>query len=243
MSPAEDPPDAAGVRSDLPSMAGVLLAVVVGAVVVLVDLEAGDAPLLPDPIGWALVGLGAWRLRAPRLREGSAERPARRRVGYALLVLAVISLGDAVGELAGLRPVAEDASAALAVWDAGLLVATVAVAVTFLRTLATWTERVDGEAFVVGSLPGRLRRSAAWLGVSWGLAAVGLAVAAVVVEPASVRIEVGGARALALGLGAALLVLLATLGYAAWLLLVLRGHLRRGVAGPPSRPGATPTAE
>lgn len=220
------PSDAAG-----PSLAGVLLAVVVGALLVVLDLDVDGIPLLPDPIGWSIVAIGAVRLRAPQLREGGHRAPARRRVGGALLVLAVVSAIDGVLELSGVRAPAEVASRPWALWDAALLVATVVVVVAFLRTVAAWAaDRPSPRAAA------RLRRSSLLLGVAWGAVAVALLVAAAVLDTGDVAADLGGGAGLVLAVG--VLAMFGVLAHAGWALLRLRGELLRDPAGAGSDPVA-----
>ncbi len=209
-------------------MATVALLVVVGAVVVVLDLDFDGIPLSPDPLGWALVVVAALRLRAPVLREGSSRAAARRQVGTALLVLAAISAVDGLLELVGVRPPAELASRPLALWDAALMVATVVVAVAFLRTVAAWAVDLG-----LGDVARQLRCSATAVGVGWGVVAVAVTVGSVVFDPGSVDVQLTGGTGLLLG--AVVLGLFAILAYAGWSLLRLRGRLLRGG---PTGPGS-----
>lgn len=210
------PPDATA-----RSLASPLLAVVVGAVLVVIDLDLGGITFLPDPVGWAVIAVGAARVRAPRLREGDHQLAGRRRVGSALLGLAVVSAVDGVLELAGVRSAAEVASRPLASWDAVLLTATVVVAVAFLRTMAAFAADLS-----LTEAADRLRRSSILVGVAWGLVAVGLSTAAALFDPGGVDVELGGGGGLLLAIG--VLAMFAILAHAGWALLRLRGELLRG---------------
>jgi hypothetical protein len=225
----EDPARAAGdtlprSRPDPPPgeshpMAVTLLLVVVGAALVVLDLDVNHLPLIPDGLGYGLLAIAGIRLAT---FEGQVPGTSLKRTGVGLSVVATISAVDWLLALAGRRPAPEVATGAVAWFDAALLLATVGVGVLLLWLLARWfAERNLGRAAQ------RLRIGAAALGLTWGTFALLASVATVVLhswDRPAVHFETPWVIPV-------VLVMFAALGYCAWALLSARADLRRPLSG------------
>jgi hypothetical protein len=200
-------------------MAVTLLLVVVGAALVVLDLDVNHLPLIPDGLGYGLLAIAGIRLAT---FEGQVPGTSLKRTGAGLSVVATISAIDWLLALAGRRPAPEVATGAAAWFDAALLLATIGVGVLLLCLLAPWfAERNLGRAAQ------RLRFGAVALGLTWGTFALLASVATIVLhtwDRPAVHFETPWVIPV-------VLVMFAALGYCAWALLSARADLRRPLSG------------
>ena len=158
--------------------------IAVGLMLVVVDFRTESLDLLPDPVGWALVGLGAWRLGQVRT-TGLAALAAVLSLGDAALPYRYVRIDPRSGEV---FPSGDRALADLPLqlrfdpvsgWRLALLTLAVAAAgATVWSLLRGLIGRADRHGATIAA--GRLRRAGWLVAGTWVvpyLVAVGLALA------------------------------------------------------------------
>lgn len=168
-----------GVSTDIAAgtrrVATALLLVFVGGAVAFFDVDFDGLPLVPDPLGHALVAIAGVQLASHSV-TGSLGGQRLRAVGRAMAVVAILSAAAWLAALAA-GPPPPSASGGTRL-TAALLVSKVAVGVWFLTAMSAWCADQG--------LPRpqrRLRRAAHVVGWTYGPLAVGSLVAATVAGP------------------------------------------------------------